>query len=123
MSGISSASWEQLIDTTKFERVVDDGSGSDVFDSDIPEDRVYYPYVVIISDTSGSANTATIDKVGEDGDTETIHSFNVPEDETLVYESSDLGVILPRLEGGTNLSVTADSDGIELTVFYFPNEV
>jgi hypothetical protein len=116
--------WEFLADVSRFDNVTDDTTGSNILSSDVPEDRVYYPFVMVLSDTAGAANTVQLDKVEEDDTATTIYSnFNLSANETRFITAETLGLVLPRLEGDTNLKLTAGVDGVEGTVFYFPNEV
>lgn len=124
MTGSSSSDWEYLIDYTRFDRVTATTGGDNILSSDVPEDRVYYPFVLILSDTSGGANTVDIGKVEEDDSVSSvITSFNLGSNETRVLKASEIGVIFPRLEGDTNIQFTAGSNSVEATIFYFPNEV
>lgn len=124
MTGSSAEGWEYLIDYTRFGRVTATTGGNKLLDNPVPEDRVYYPFVMVLSDTSGAANSIDIGKVEEDGSTTSvIQNFNLDANETRVLEASSIGVIFPRVEGGANVEFTAGSDSVEVTMFYFPNEV
>ncbi len=122
MSGISSMMDLNTLERVQFDNAVVGTTGSNILDSDVPEEKMLIPLGLIISDTSGAANTATINKVEEDGTTSAIHgNFNLSADETRVVSVFDNGVILPRLEGGTNLEVVAGSDNVDVTLIWVHN--
>ncbi len=124
MTGSSAEGWEYLIDYTRFSRVTATTGGDELLDGSVPEDRVYYPFVMILSDTSGASNSVDIGKVEEDGSTTSVmQNFNLDANETRILEASSIGVIFTRIEGGSNVEFTSVSDSVEVTMFYFPNEV
>lgn len=123
-SQLTLSEWRDILDRTRFATVSDDSTGTNVFGSDIPEDRVRYVWGMILSETSGASNTLTINKVEEDDTTTTmINSLNLGASESIFLSLQDVGVLLPSLEGDTNVEFNANSDGVNATVFYFDNEV
>lgn len=114
----------KLGDYIDYANVTDDAFGSNLFDSDVDPDKTYYIIALIISDTSGAANSATINEVQNDNSKKTIHAnFNLGADETRVIgEESDV-MALPPVDGGENIEVLASSDGVEVTALYFTDEV
>lgn len=122
MTGLTPSQWVSLMENAKVAQVVDDTSGSNLFSSDTAESRMQIPITVVISETNGSANTADIKKVEEDDTTTDLYTnFNLGSNETRVLDMKEVAPIIPRLEGGTNLQVTAGSDGVELTMVYVNN--
>lgn len=112
--------WLELMDISGFAIAQDDATGTNFFGSDIPEERIRYVWAIIVSEQSGAANTFDLNKVEEDDTTTTIlPNFNLTGNETVVLSAQDLGPVLPRLEGDTNLELNANADGVDATVFFF----
>lgn len=111
-----------FLEKTKFATVTATTGGNNVLSSDVSEDRVLIPVALILSETSGGANTADITKVEEDDTTTDIHpNFNLGPNESVVLTIEDKGAVLPRLEGGTNLQITAGTNNIEVTLIFVEN--
>lgn len=111
-----------LMERSDFDHTTDDATGSNILSSNVEEERVLIPIGMVISETSGAANTVDVDKVEEDGTTTPIlPGFNLGANETRVLSMMGDGAILPRLEGGTNISVTAGTDGVEATLVWVHN--
>lgn len=122
MTGFDLEEWINFLEVAEFDRAQDGTGGTEILDNDVPEGEVYIPIAFVISDTSGSLNTADFQKVEEDNTTTDYHNnFNVGGNETVVVTIEDIGPLVPRLEGGTNLQVTAGSGDIEVTMVYVPN--
>lgn len=120
MTGFSVEEWVSLVEKSKHAQATDDTSGTSLLSSNVPEDRILIPIGFIISDTSGADNTVDFSRSGEN--TDTIHSnFNVGANETVVVGIDELATITPRIEGGSNIDITASSDGIEVTMLYVFN--
>lgn len=114
----------KLGDYIDYAHVTDDGTGSNLFDSDVDADKTYYPLAMILSDTSGASNSASISEVKNDDTTQTITgTFNVGADETRMVGVGSEMLVLPPVDGGENLEFQANSDGIEATVIYLTDEV
>lgn len=120
IANLSLEEWIELMDISQFDTASDDATGQNFFGSDIPEAKVRYPWALIVSNTVAGTNTFDLSKIEED-DTETLilNDVNLAQDETLILGLPDIGPVIPRLEGGTNLEIQAASDGVEATVFYF----
>jgi len=120
MSGIDLHEVVALKEKSQFAQATDDTSGTSLFSSNIPEAEVYIPLGLILSDTSGSANSVDLSKSGEAS--ETFHgTFNLAGNETRTVGAGSVETLVPRLEGGSNLDITANSDGVEATLVYVPN--
>lgn len=120
MTGFTPSEWIELMEKARFARVTDDTSGSDLLSSNVPEDQVLIPLAFIISDTAGAANSVDFTKSGEASGT--IHgTFNLASNETVTISAEELSTIIPRLEGGANLQITAGSDGVDVTMVYVHN--
>lgn len=112
--------WLELMDISQFDIAQDDATGTNFFASDVPEEKVRYPWALIISEQNGAANTFDLSKIEEDNtETVIIPNFNLAANESIMLSVEDLGPVLPRLEGGTNLEIQAGLDGVDATVFYF----
>lgn len=115
--------WFRLATSSDFDHVTATTNGDNLFSNDVPEARIRYPFLLILSDTSGAANTVDFDKVEEDDTTTAIHpNFNLGADETVTLTAAELGLILPRFEGGTNLQFTAGANNVEVTALFVDNE-
>lgn len=118
------SSVEELFAASKSSHVTSTTAGNEVLSSDVPEARVYYPWMIVLSDTSAAANTVTVQKVEEGGaTTDILPNFNLAANESRVLDGSELGLAFEPLEGGTNMEFTAGANNVEATVFYLQNEV
>lgn len=122
MTGLTVDEWVRLLEKTRFENVTATTGGDNVFSSDVPEDRIAIPLAIWLTDTSGAANTVDIQKVEEDDTTTDLHmNFNLGPNESVVISMEELGAILPRFEGDTNLELTAGANNVEATLIYVYN--
>lgn len=119
MTAFTVEEWVSLMEKAKVANATDDTSGTDVIGT-VPEDRIAIPLVFVISDTSGAANTVDIAFSGEA--TGTIHAnFNLGASETRVLSAEELATIVPNIQGGADINITAGSDGVEVTLVYVEN--
>lgn len=123
-AGIRLSEWRDILDRTKFAQVdVAGNSASNLFSSDVPEDRVRYITALIASTSIGSVQRANVSKVEEDDTTSVVLSGLVlPGDDNVAFSTEDNGVFFPRLEGGTNVEFNPGTSGASLTAFFFDNE-
>lgn len=122
MNGLTLSELISLLEKVKFDHVTATTGGDDILSGDVPEERIYLPVGIVLSDTSGSSNTVSIDKVEEDDTTTTlIPNFNLAGNESVIHLLSDIVFVIPRLEGDTNLQFTAGANNVEATLLYLEN--
>lgn len=120
--GLGVSEYISLMERSEYDHVTAGTGGSNVLSSDVPEGRILIPLGVILSETSGSSNTVDLSRV-EDDDTTTViaPNINLGANETVFLNVMDDGLILPKLEGGSNLEATAGSSSVEVTLVYVHN--
>lgn len=114
----------EIASVMKFEETQVAGAATNVFNSDVPESEMRYVFGAYLSETSGGANTLTISKVEEDDTTTPIvNAYNLGANESEFLSAGDVSLILPALEGGTNLELNSGSDGVNVTLLWYPDEI
>lgn len=122
MTNFSLSELIAVLEKTKIARNTDAGGGTSLLASNVPEDRILIPLTLIISDTSGGANSVDFSRSGEN--TDTLHgTFNLDPNETVVLTATELAIPLLRIEGGSNIDITsANAGGVDVTLIYILNE-
>lgn len=114
--------WVNFLDFVKHDTVTASTSGDSLLSSNVSEDRIVYPLVLILNEQSGSTNTVDIAYSGERSDT-IVSNINLGANETLIIGVQDVGIVIPRVAGGNNLDFTTGSNNVDVTMYFVRDEV
>lgn len=117
------STWLRFMELVKFDNVQASTGGDNLFSSDVNEERIEYPLVLILNETSGGANTVDIASVEEDDTTTTIvNNINLKANETLIFGVNDVGVVVPRIAGGENLEFTVGANNVDVAMYFIRDD-